>query len=63
MQKHVTARKGKNPAIHENSRDSKRLRTASARDDKLHKLASVRAKLNQPHRSFHPLLMLRGMTC
>lgn len=48
VQKHIVKKKGKNAPLHENSRDSRRLARAGAREDKLHKLSSTRAKLNRP---------------
>lgn len=50
VQKHIAKKKGKNTALHENSRDSLRLQRAAARDDKLTRLASAREKQNRPHR-------------
>ncbi|KAI9735985.1 MAG: hypothetical protein M1834_001451 [Cirrosporium novae-zelandiae] len=48
IQKQVAKkRRGNVHALHENSRDVQRLRRASARDDKLARLASTRSKLNQ----------------
>ena len=49
VQKHIAKKKGKNVSLHENSRDSHRLQRASARDDKLNRLASVREKQNRPY--------------
>lgn len=49
VQKHVVKKKGKNAPLHEDSRDSRRLRTASARDDKHRKAASIRENVRQPH--------------
>ncbi|KAK4984281.1 translation machinery-associated protein 16 [Elasticomyces elasticus] len=49
VQKHITKKKGsKANALHENSRDAQRLRTASARDEKVARLTAVREKTNQP---------------
>jgi translation machinery-associated protein 16 len=48
VQKRITKRKGKNAALHENSRDTKRLQSAAARDDKLNRMTSVREKMNRP---------------
>jgi translation machinery-associated protein 16 len=50
VQKHITKKKGKNANLHENSRDTKRLQAASARDDKLNRLAAIREKQNRPYR-------------
>ena len=36
-------------ALHEKSRDAKKIRKASAREDRLSRLAAVRAKLNQTY--------------
>ena len=41
--------KGNISSLHENSRDSQRLRRAGARDDKLARLSKARSKANQPH--------------
>ncbi|KAF2174750.1 hypothetical protein K469DRAFT_613427 [Zopfia rhizophila CBS 207.26] len=49
VQKHITKKKGKNVSLHENSRDTHRLQRASARDDKLNRLAAVREKQNRPY--------------
>ncbi|MCJ1411709.1 hypothetical protein MMC19_005801 [Ptychographa xylographoides] len=44
------SKKGANiSALHENSRNSQKLRRASARDDKLARVAAGRAKINKPH--------------
>lgn len=49
VQKHITKKKGKNAALHENSRDTHRLQSAAARDDKLNRLTAVREKQNRPY--------------
>ncbi|ORX94457.1 translation machinery-associated protein 16 [Clohesyomyces aquaticus] len=49
VQKHIQKKKGRNVALHENSRDTKRLQSAAGRDDKLNRLASVREKQNRPY--------------
>lgn len=49
VQKHITKKKGKNPTLHENSRDNRRLQSAAQRDDKLNRLAAVREKQNRPY--------------
>ncbi|KAF2738221.1 hypothetical protein EJ04DRAFT_541422 [Polyplosphaeria fusca] len=49
VQKHITKKKGKNVVLHENSRDTRRLQSASARDDKLNRLAALREKQNKPY--------------
>ncbi|MCJ1376062.1 hypothetical protein MMC20_007300 [Loxospora ochrophaea] len=49
VQKKVFKKKGNAPSLHENSRDSQKLRRASAREDKLMKLSASRAKSRQPH--------------
>ncbi|KAK5155349.1 translation machinery-associated protein 16 [Cryomyces antarcticus] len=49
VSKHISKKKGaKINSLHENSRDSQRLRRASARDDKINRLSSARAKMNRP---------------
>lgn len=52
--KAIVKKKGQIDAIHEFSRDSKRLHRAAARDDKLVKIASARRKADRPYRSFTP---------
>ncbi|KAF2743663.1 hypothetical protein M011DRAFT_430731 [Sporormia fimetaria CBS 119925] len=47
VQKHVAKKKGKNAALHENSRDTQRLQSASLRDNRLNKLAALREKQNR----------------
>jgi translation machinery-associated protein 16 len=61
VQKHITKKKGKNAALHEHSRDSKRLQRASGRDTKLAKTIAVREKQNAPHcrASFSAISMTR----
>ncbi|KAI9706573.1 MAG: hypothetical protein M1836_003580 [Candelina mexicana] len=49
VQKKISKKKGSTNSLHENSRDSQRLRRAGARDDKLAKVAAARVKSNQPH--------------
>jgi len=51
VQKHIAKKKGKNAPLHENSRDSRRLARAGAREDKLSRISSARAKLNLPFRA------------
>ncbi|MCJ1392974.1 hypothetical protein MMC18_005846 [Xylographa bjoerkii] len=49
VQKKIS-KKGVNiSSLHENSRNSQRLRRASARDDKLARVSAARAKVNQVH--------------
>jgi hypothetical protein len=45
-------KKGNITALHENSRDSQRLRRANMRDDKLVRVASARRKNDQPLSTF-----------
>ncbi|KAL9103632.1 MAG: hypothetical protein Q9187_008985 [Circinaria calcarea] len=52
VHKKISKKKGSLTSLHENSRDSQRLRRASARDDKLSKVAAARIKANQPHTYF-----------
>lgn len=48
VQKHVNKKKGaKATSLHENSRDSRRLRRAGARDDRVARLTAVREKANK----------------
>lgn len=58
VQKHIAKKKGKNAPLHENSRDSRRLARAGAREDKLHRLSSGRAKLNTPYRASNVLMQI-----
>ncbi|KAI4730710.1 hypothetical protein E4T49_01450 [Aureobasidium sp. EXF-10728] len=46
VQKQVSKKKGGALALHENSRDALRLRSAVARDDRVARLGAVREKLN-----------------
>lgn len=46
--KKISKKKGNITALHENSRDSQRLRRAQMRDDKLVRVASARRKNDQP---------------
>jgi translation machinery-associated protein 16 len=46
--KHIAKKKGQGTVLHENSRDSQRLRRAVMRDDKLTKIAASRRKNDQP---------------
>ncbi|POS86805.1 hypothetical protein EPUL_001505 [Erysiphe pulchra] len=48
VQKKIIKKKGKNSALHENSRDAQRLRRAQGRDDKLEKMALARRKIDRP---------------
>lgn len=48
MRKKITKRKGPLGAVHEGSRDSRRLRFALTRDTRLEKLQSTRKKAEQP---------------
>lgn len=53
VQKHVSKKKGsKINALHENSRDSQRLRRAVGRDDKISRAAAVREKANEGFRKY-----------
>lgn len=61
VQKHIAKKKGKGVALHENSRDSKRLQAASARDNKLNRLAAVREKQNRTYGE-HTLALLHDDT-
>ncbi|EAT78116.2 hypothetical protein SNOG_14576 [Parastagonospora nodorum SN15] len=45
--KQIRKKKGKNPNLHEGSRDTQRLQSAAARDDKLNRLTSLREKQNR----------------
>lgn len=52
VQKHITKKKGKNVALHENSRDTRRLQSAAQRDDKINRLSAIREKQNRPYRQW-----------
>lgn len=48
VQKHISKKKGGKPtALHENSRDARRLRTAGAREDKIARIATAAARSNR----------------
>lgn len=47
VHKQITKKKGKNPNLHEGSRDTRRLQSAAARDDKINRLSSLREKQNR----------------
>ena len=50
VQKKVAKKRGNSSnSLNENSRDAQKLRRASARSEKLERLATARAKANQPH--------------
>lgn len=49
VQKHIVKKKGKKPNLHENSRDTQRLQSAAAKDDKLNRVAKLREKMNAPY--------------
>jgi translation machinery-associated protein 16 len=52
--KHIKEKKkGKLTALHEHSRDARRLQRASARDDKLAYKVAAREKANLPHCMSH----------
>ena len=55
--KRISKKKGDITVLHENSRDSQRLRRAQMRDDKLVRVAAARRKTDQP------LRMSFGMLC
>jgi translation machinery-associated protein 16 len=50
VHKKITKKKGKNPNLHEGSRDTQRLQSAAQRDDKLNRLTKVREKQNRTYR-------------
>jgi hypothetical protein len=51
VQKQVSKKKGGALALHENSRDALRLRSAVARDDRVARLAAMREKMNDVYRT------------
>ncbi|CAD0108327.1 unnamed protein product [Aureobasidium uvarum] len=55
VQKQVSKKKGGALALHENSRDALRLRSAVARDDRVARLGAVREKLNDDEVPADPL--------
>jgi hypothetical protein len=62
VQKQISKKRGGKPtSLHENSRDSQRLRTAGAREDKLAKLLAAATRANQAYGqpTTHRLLPLR----
>ena len=50
VQKKISKKKGNVNSLHENSRDSQKLRRAGARGEKLLRIATARAKANQSYR-------------
>lgn len=50
VQKKISKKKRKINSLHENSRDSQKLRRAGARSEKLERVSAARAKANKPHR-------------
>ena len=49
VHKQITKKKGKNPNLHEGSRDTKRLQSAAQRDDKLNRLSKIRENQNRTY--------------
>ncbi|RAR09620.1 translation machinery-associated protein 16 [Stemphylium lycopersici] len=49
VHKKITKKKGKNPNLHEGSRDTKRLQSAAQRDDKLNRLNRIRKDQNRTY--------------
>ena len=50
VQKNISKKRGGKPnSLHENSRDSQRLRRAGAREDKLAKVLAAAMKMNQAY--------------
>lgn len=64
VHKAIAKKKGKNPNLHEGSRDTKRLQRASARDDKLNRLSKLREKENRHYCGciFYPQSTFRVLT-
>jgi translation machinery-associated protein 16 len=52
VHKAITKKKGKNPNLHENSRDTQRLQRAAGRDDKINRLSKIREKQNRTYRTY-----------
>lgn len=55
--KKISKKKGAITALHENSRDSQRLRRAEMRDDKLARVARGRKKNDRPHRTISDIMV------
>lgn len=53
VEKKISRKRGKNSSLHENSRDLQQLRRATARADKLGRIASARAKAENVHCMIH----------
>jgi len=49
ISKHITKKKGKNAVLHADSRDTKRLLRAGARDDKLYRLDIASKRSHRPY--------------
>lgn len=49
VHKQIAKKKGKNPNLHEGSRDTKRLQSAAQRDDKLNRLSKIRENQNRTY--------------
>jgi translation machinery-associated protein 16 len=60
--KQITKKKGKNPNLHEGSRDTQRLQAAAARDDKLNRLTTLREKQNRHYCTRIPRLTACAFT-
>jgi translation machinery-associated protein 16 len=56
----VNKKKGKTHALHEHSRDSRRLQKASGRDVKLAKKVEERERANKVHRMYTPSYLWQG---
>ena len=60
--KHIQKKRhGNIEALHEFSRDSRRLHRASVRDQKIDKLAASRGKREQPMCSSYPVVLRRAL--
>jgi len=57
VQKKISKKGVSITSLHENSRNSQRLRRASARDDKLARVSAARNKVNKPHSGSHQLVV------
>lgn len=62
VHKAIAKKKGKNPNLHEGSRDTKRLQRASARDDKLNRLSKLREKENRHYCMFQNVFLSISFT-
>jgi translation machinery-associated protein 16 len=53
VHKHISKKRSSMDAMHENSRDAKRLRRAGSREERLSHHASMTLKARQPYRQYN----------